>query len=410
MKKFLDLMNVLKENKNGKVVTFDFDNTLVFHHEMLDDEGEEDWRFGGFNHQMIATMKKFIDKGYTVLIVTARKKVLEKPAFAVSTYLDKLGIDVPVFYTEGEPKARKLYELGSSLHFDDCPLEHEAIVAFRQLHDDFDIMVKYPDEGLEDTEHVSKGFVQTSDDKLLILKRSDTGEWDVPGGHNRSGETPNYGFFREVKEEIGVQMVHLQYLESQEISFQGRDEVIHYFIGRLNYPSDEIDKVIQLDHENSEYYVGGIKEIMQKADEGATGILKMCIDLYESEGVLEEASVFQKKMMKGHAKKKKKLIGLGGSKSTGASGLEKVKDFSRSKSAPAGFGALEEEKEPKKKIKIKIQSELDEKKKKRKKKKRKTKQKNKYHWGVGSWYYGGGYGSTPSTDGGDAGGDGGGGE
>ena len=38
MKKFLDIMQNLNENKNGKVVTFDFDNTLVFHHEMLDDD------------------------------------------------------------------------------------------------------------------------------------------------------------------------------------------------------------------------------------------------------------------------------------------------------------------------------------------------------------------------------------
>jgi hypothetical protein len=41
----------------------------------------------------------------------------------------------------------------------------------------------------------------------------------------------------------------------------------------------------------------------------------------------------------------------------------------------------------------------------RKRRKKRRKSKNKYHWNVGSWYYGGGYG-----DHGDAGGDGGGGE
>ena len=45
-------------------------------------------------------------------------------------------------------------------------------------------------------------------------------------------------------------------------------------------------------------------------------------------------------------------------------------------------------------------------KRKKKRKKRRKKKKNKYHWGVGSWYYGGGYGDTDS--GGDFGGDGGG--
>tara|TARA_R110001592_G_scaffold148728_1_gene373941 strand:- start:32 stop:1261 length:1230 start_codon:yes stop_codon:yes gene_type:complete len=409
MKKYLKIMKNLNENKNGKVVTFDFDNTLVFHHEMFDEEGDDDWRFGGINQQMVATLKKFQQKGYSVIIVTARRKALEKPRFAISTYLDKLDIDVPVFYTEGQLKAQKLYELGSSLHFDDCPKEHEGIVAFRQLHDDFDIVVKYPDEGLQDTDNVSKGFVKTSDDRLIILKRADTGEWDVPGGHCRSGETPNYGFFREVREEIGFQMVHLQYIESQEFNFKGKDETIHYFLGRTNYSSDELDGVLQLDHENTEYYVHDIEHIMIKAREGATQLLKRCIDMYESDAVLEESYTFQRRMKKGYAKKKKIMIGLGGAKSTGAKGLERVKDFSRAKSAPAGFGALEEEPEEKRKIKIKITSDLDEKKKKRKKKKKKSKKRRSK---VAYWPYGGYYdtGSSDGSFGDGGGGDGGGGE
>ena len=402
-------MQNLNENKNGKVVTFDFDNTLVFHHEMLDEDGHDDWKFGGINQPMVALLKKFQQKGYTVMIVTARKKHLEKPIYAVDTYLQKLKIDVPVFYTEGELKARKLYELGSSLHFDDDPKEHEGIVAFRQLHDDFDIIVKYPDEGLKDTNEVSKGFIKTSDDELIILKRSDTGEWDVAGGHCRSGETPNYGFFREVREEIGLQMVHLQYIESEEIRFGDRDEVIHYFLGRINYPSDELDKVIQLDHENTEYFSGDIEEIAIKAREGATKLLKNCIALYDSNAVLEESSTFQKKMKQGYSKKKKMMIGLGGSKTTGAAGLEKVKDFNRGENAPVGYGVFEEEKKEKRKIKIKINSDLDEKKKKRKKKKKKSKKRRRK---VAYWPYGGYYdtASSDSSFGDGGGGDGGGGE
>ena len=402
-------MQNLNENKNGKVVTFDFDNTLVFHHEMLDDDGEDDWRFGGINQPMVATLKKFQQKGYTVMIVTARRKHLEKPRFAVSTYLEKLKIDVPVFYTEGELKAQKLYELGSSLHFDDCPREHEAIVAFRKLHDDFDIMVKYPDEGLEDTDDVSKGFVKTSDDQLIILKRADTGEWDVPGGHGRSGETPNYAFFREVSEELGFQLIHLQHIDTQEFNFKGKEETIHYFLGRTNYSSEELDGVLQLNNENVEYFAGDFKEIIQKAEEGATELLKMSIELYTDDVVLQESSTFQKRMKKGYSKKKKMMIGLGGSKTTGAAGLEKVKDFSRGENAPIGFGVFEEEKEQKRKIKIKITSDLDEKKKKRKKKKKKSKKRRRK---VAYWPYGGYY-DTASSDGsfGDGGGgDGGGGE
>jgi len=70
---------------------------------------------------------------------------------------------------------------------------------------------------------------------------------------------------------------------------------------------------------------------------------------------------------KNHSVKKRRIIGLGGSRTTGAKGLKRVKDFKRSKSAPAGFGVLEEENEekPTKKIKIKIKKTIKEKKKKK---------------------------------------------
>ena len=107
--------------------------------------------------------------------------------------------------------------------------------------------------------------------------------------------------------------------------------------------------------------------------------------------------------------KKRIYIGLGGASTTGATGLEKVTDYSRSESAPVGFGVLEEKEEqsPKKKIKIFITSSIDEKKKRKKrKKKKKTKRKSSYwpYWGFSTDSNG------DNDGGGDSGGDGGGGE
>jgi len=106
---------------------------------------------------------------------------------------------------------------------------------------------------------------------------------------------------------------------------------------------------------------------------------------------------------KNHSVKKRRLIGLGGSKTTGAKGLKRVTNFKRSKSAPPGFGVLEEENNEKssRKIKIKINSNIDEKKKRKKRKKKSKKRKNR---GVGSYfpYYDLYDGS--SSDGGDGGG------
>ena len=97
---------------------------------------------------------------------------------------------------------------------------------------------------------------------------------------------------------------------------------------------------------------------------------------------------------------------MGKNKFTGANGLKMSKNFERSKSAPAGYGVLEEDSETfSKKIKISIISDLDEKKKKRKKRKRKKKYtKSK---GVG-WPYGDfsiGSTSGDSNGGGDGGGE-----
>ena len=38
-----------------------------------------------------------------------------------------------------------------------------------------------------DTNNVSKVMAVTMDNLVLILKRADTGEWDLPGGHGHEG-------------------------------------------------------------------------------------------------------------------------------------------------------------------------------------------------------------------------------
>jgi histidinol phosphatase-like enzyme len=146
MKDLLDKMKKLNENKNAKVITFDFDNTIVKSFENSTDGMEIKYQFGGLNPQIIARMKKFKEDGYTILVVTARNVALEVPESSVKTMLKKLDLEVDgIFYTNDQPKAQKLYELGSSLHYDDDPKEHEAVKAYSKLHPDFNISVKYPD-------------------------------------------------------------------------------------------------------------------------------------------------------------------------------------------------------------------------------------------------------------------------
>lgn len=407
MKKLFETMKKLKDNRNGNVVTFDFDNTIVksFLNKTVD--GNEVYQFGGINKEIIKRIKSFKQSGKTVFIVTSRDNHLEDEESSVRSMMNRLNIEVDgIFYTNGELKAKKLYELGSTLHYDDDPNEREAIKAFKKLHQDFKIVVKDPEDLIEDINEISKGVVITSDHKIIIAERSDSNEWDAPGGHIEDGEEPPYAFWREVKEELGLELQEVKYLDTLETTWKGVSKPSHYFFGRIDYSSDELKGVVALQWEISDYYCDDYEGIMKKIAGNATQNLKNVMQLLEMQQELIES---YQPHSKNHSAKKKMYIGLGGSNSTGATGWTKVTDYSRSESAPVGFGALEEKEEqtPKKKIKISITSNIDEKKKRKKrKKKKKTTRKSSY------WPYSG-FSIDSSSDadgGGGAGGDGGGGE
>ena len=413
MRDLLDKMKKLNENKNGKVVTFDFDNTIVKSYEESNDGEETIYRYGGINKQIIARIKKFKQSGATVLVVTSREQALEVPESSVRVMLDQLKIEVDgIFYTNGEKKAQKLYELGSSLHYDDCPDEREAINAYKNLHPS-DIVAKDPDELLKDIDAISKGLIITNDGKIIITQRSDSLEWDAAGGHLMEGEEPNFAFYREIQEELSLKVKKIDYLASEDITWKGETKPVYYFVGYVPHSSDELDGIVQLQWEIEDYFCGDIHEIEQKMGEGSTQNLSNSLrHLMENQDVLQERAYPHSSK---HATKKRRLIGLGDSNTTGATGLKRVKDFSRSKSAPAGYGVLEEEPEKKsKKIKIKITSTVEEKKKRKKRRKGKkpgpkkgSKQKRRRNYG-NYWPFLGG-GVVSNTDGGE-GGDGGGGE
>lgn len=439
MKKFLKIVKEMKSNLNGKVVTFDFDDTIVKSFLNNSVDGEEQYQFGGTNREIIKRIKSFKDSGTTVLVVTSRDVSLENPESSVKTILKKLDIQVDgVFYTNGQPKAKKLYELGSRLHYDDDPAEHDAINAFKNLHKDFNIAVKYPDELIEDTNDISKGVIVTSDNKIIVAERSDSFEWDAPGGHIMEGEEAPYSFWREVKEEIGLEVQEVTYLDTMEVEWQGKKKLAHYFLGRTDYASTELEGVIELQWEVSNYMVGEFEEIVRDTGDNSTQNLTNVLQMLQGEQELLESyrspkkstiitkrtivglgklmeNDYQDLMIKKTAKynqDKAELLNMGPQKTGWAKSVKDLKE-PRGKSAPpgapgGGWGALEEEKEekPQKKIKIKIKSTIDEKK---KKKKSKKKRKSKKKYGIGGYFpY---WDMFDGGSGGDSGGgDGGGGE
>tara|TARA_R110001599_G_scaffold271487_1_gene472527 strand:- start:5789 stop:6958 length:1170 start_codon:yes stop_codon:yes gene_type:complete len=367
MKRIFESFKKSLDNRNGDVITFDFDNTIVksFLNKTID--GEERWQFGGINKEIIKRIKSFKQSGKTVFVVTSRDTHMEDVESSVKSILSRLKIEVDaVFYTNGELKARKLYELGSTLHYDDDPKEREAIEAYKKLHKDFKIVVKDPEELIRDIKEISKGVVLTSDFKILIAQRSDSEEWDAPGGHIQDGEEAPFAFFREIKEELGLEVKEVQYLDTLETTWKGVTKESHYFFGRIDYSADELEGVINLQWEVSDYFCGDHEEVMRKIAGNATKNLENVMQMLQMQQELLES---YQPHSKNHRTKKRILIGLGGSKTTGASGLKRVKNFKRSKSAPAGFGALEEDstQTPSKKIKIFISSPVKDQKRKTRK-------------------------------------------
>ena len=393
----ITLSQIVGENS---VISFDFDNTLVKSYPDFDDDGELIYINGGSNATMINLMKHLIDDpSKKVYLVTSRSEEFDQktPEQSVKAQLDKLGVRPDgIFFTNSQPKVIKLKELGVEIHSDDDRMEHGDIQGSG-------IQSFYPDDFLEDTNQVSKVVAVTLDNKVLVLKRADTGEFDLPGGHGKSGETPEFTAIRETLEETGLDLFGIKEITAKDVEFKGRKEQITYFYAKLNNTSEMLIDDVDLDvEENIEFYFvepQNINEFMSNA----TNNLKNVANDIKSLTLDEQIEPFQRKMAAKHRKLKKRLIGLGGNRKK-VGPYNQNPPYERSKSAPPGFGALGEVNlEKKRRIKVKINQNLDEK----RKKKRKKRKKRRKRAGYGGYYP---YYDLYDGSGGDGGGDGGGGE
>jgi len=390
----ITLSQIVGENS---VISFDFDNTLVKSYPDFDADGNLIYVNGGSNATMINLMKHLIDDpSKKVYVVTSRIQGDDEqnPEQAVQTQLDKLNLKPDgLFYTNEQPKVTKLKELGVEIHFDDDRMEHGDIQGSG-------IQSFYPDDFLEDTNKVSKVVAVTLDNKVLVLKRADTGEFDIPGGHGKSGETPEFTAIRETLEETGLDLYGIKHINTKQVEFNGRKEDISYFYAKLNNTSDMLMDDIDLDiEENTEFYFIEPQFIDDFMPNG-TNNLKNVSNEIKSLTLDEQKEPFQRKMAAKHRKMKKRLIGLGGNRKK-VGPYTQNPPMERSKSAPPIGESIDLEK--KRRIKVKIMQNIEEKRRKKRKKSKKRKKRA---------YYGGyfPYFDLYDGSGGDSGGDGGGGE
>ena len=219
--------------------------------------GNVEYVFDGYNDQIVNLIKKYINDGIDVHIVTARNPEKEGffPNDTVRVHLDNLSLsyyftDDRIHYTSDTPKLPTLQKLGSTLHYDDNMQEHV---------DNFGgIPVVNPYDYYPDTQHVAKAIIYDAENNILLLKRSDEGKrWDIPGGHlkdievKRGDEGFEDGLTREVAEETGIILPFSKYLGYSDFTFAGKDSKITMFLSKLETLEPNVNLNMQNFMENS---------------------------------------------------------------------------------------------------------------------------------------------------------------
>jgi len=125
---------------------------------------------------------------------------------------------------------------------------------------------------------VTSSAILVRNNKILVYKRSKSkrcyaGFWDVTGGHVEKGETPEDTLKREVKEELGVDIIDFKFLGVLKDDIDPTSKEIYdnyYFIvtkwkGEIKNLSDEEElKWIGKDEIDGFRFTEKMKELLKK--------------------------------------------------------------------------------------------------------------------------------------------------
>jgi len=341
-----------------KKISFDFDNTIVMSY--MKYYGETPIPvFQSYNDKIIKKIKKHIENGDDVHIVTARTRSLEEyfPEQTVDYHLEKLGLKEyfwpdRVIYTDTGPKRDVLTRLGVSKHYDDSIEEH-----FDGLEANYEVI--QPLDKFKDSESVGKVVILDKSGRILILQRSDEGHlWDLPGGHlkhieiARGSEGYEDGTDREVFEETGLLLPFLKEFMTYDFTWRGITHKIHLYLSRVDQVTPDVRLDLQDHVENIDFRWVTLDSLGGYMGRTTTNLRKAYDELSVKDEIFEQSEPFQLAMKRNHRKKKQKLLGLGKNKHFGGGKGHKRPSMSRSRSAPPMAEALDSEKWPKKYFKI----------------------------------------------------------
>ncbi|MGM3174534.1 8-oxo-dGTP diphosphatase MutT [Dickeya lacustris] len=81
---------------------------------------------------------------------------------------------------------------------------------------------------------VAVGIIRNPQQAFFIARRPEgvhmAGKWEFPGGKVEEGETPEQALVRELHEEVGIDVVSAQPLESKTFSAGDRIITLHFFL------------------------------------------------------------------------------------------------------------------------------------------------------------------------------------
>ncbi|MDR5609558.1 MULTISPECIES: 8-oxo-dGTP diphosphatase MutT [unclassified Arsenophonus] len=82
--------------------------------------------------------------------------------------------------------------------------------------------------------HIAVGIIRNTKQEIFITQRAANshmgGFWEFPGGKLEIGETPVEALLRELKEEIGIDVINSQLLQVVEHEFPDRRITLHFFL------------------------------------------------------------------------------------------------------------------------------------------------------------------------------------
>lgn len=99
-------------------------------------------------------------------------------------------------------------------------------------------------------------IIQNDERKILVLQRTKSKTWSLPGGRLNRGEECHEALSREIKEETGLDVIELKPFDVNIITDPYQTKYCVYFKGKVSkYPQ------LTLSEEHCEYKWIGIKEL-----------------------------------------------------------------------------------------------------------------------------------------------------